>query len=132
MQTAVDVVIAVGPIYTPREQAAFLDPLPGEPRPCIGWSSTRPSPSPWLELRPTGSPAVARIRVPSRGSPAVPSAAATDPCCSDLRLPADEHPADRLSRPGRHRRPIANPPAGCAEGTGHAGSYDRPSGEDRA
>jgi hypothetical protein len=28
MQTAVDVVIAVGPIYTPREQAALLEPLP--------------------------------------------------------------------------------------------------------
>jgi shikimate kinase len=28
MQTAVDVVIAVGPIYTAREQAALLEPLP--------------------------------------------------------------------------------------------------------
>jgi adenylylsulfate kinase-like enzyme len=28
MQTAVDVVIAVGPIYTSREQAALLEPLP--------------------------------------------------------------------------------------------------------
>ena len=28
MQTPVNVVIAVGPIYTPREQAALLDPLP--------------------------------------------------------------------------------------------------------
>jgi hypothetical protein len=28
MQTPVDVVIAVGPIYTPREQAALLEPLP--------------------------------------------------------------------------------------------------------
>jgi len=28
METAVDVVIAVGPIYTPREQAALLEPLP--------------------------------------------------------------------------------------------------------
>jgi shikimate kinase len=28
MQTPVDIVIAVGPIYTPREQGALLEPLP--------------------------------------------------------------------------------------------------------
>jgi hypothetical protein len=128
----VDVVIAVGPIYTPREQAALLEPLP------------EASAVHWVVIDAPVAVTLARAQAdPGRGLsrepefhgaahqrfrqllPDIPAAQTFD----SQRMSAQQIASAVLDAVGVQ---IADPPAGCAEGARHVGSYDRPSGEDRA